>query len=87
MKLKQSLDKDRALSIFNDMKILFDTTVKQLSDKLSNELSLMEDRYSKLLRDQKLVMVANEKKYTHLIKEKILRLETLVNDLSMQKDL
>ena len=85
--MKQSLDKDRALSIFNDMKILFDTTVKQLSDKLSSELGLMEDRYSKLLRDQKLVMVENEKKYIHLIKEKILRLETLVNDLSMQKDL
>ena len=48
-KLKQSLDKDRALSIFNDMKLLFDTTVKQLSDKLVSELSSMEDRYSKLL--------------------------------------
>ena len=38
-KLKKSVEKDRALSIFNDMKILFDTTVKQISERLSHELS------------------------------------------------
>ena len=32
--LQQSLDKDRAQSIFNDMRILFDTTVKRFDEKV-----------------------------------------------------
>ena len=31
--LKVSLDKDRAASIFNDMKLLFDTTIGQFDEK------------------------------------------------------
>ena len=84
-RLKQSLDRDRAMSIFNDMKILFDSTVKKIDDKFNHERSQVEDIYAKILRDQKLVMTAFEKKYNHLILEKIVKLETLVNDLSLEQ--
>ena len=42
-KLKQSLDRDRAMSIFNDMKILFDSTIKQIDEKFNNERSQVEE--------------------------------------------
>ena len=36
-KLKMSLEKDRAICIFNDMKVLFDSTIKNINEKLSFE--------------------------------------------------
>ena len=51
LKLKTSLDKDRATSIFNDMKILFDTTVKTFDEKVVYERNQVEERYAKILRD------------------------------------
>ena len=72
------------MSIFNDMKILFDSTIKKIDEKFINERSQVEERYAKILRDQKLVMTAFEKKYNHLILDKIVKLETLVNDLGLE---
>ena len=46
----------------------------------------MENRYSKLLKEQKLVIIAFERKYNHLVNQKIMRLETLVNDLTFKPD-
>ena len=46
----------------------------------------MESRYSKLLKEQKLVIIAFERKYNHLVTQKIMRLETLVNDLTFNPD-
>ena len=82
MKLKQSLDKERAQSIFDDMKVLFDTTVKQFDDEVVYERSQVEERYAKILRDQRLLMQTFEKKYNLLIMKKIDKLENVVNDLA-----
>ena len=35
--LKRSLEKQRAMTIFEDMKLLFDTTVKELNGKIGGE--------------------------------------------------
>ena len=83
--LKVSLDKDRAASIFNDMKILFDTTVKQFDEKVVYERTQVEERYAKILRDQRLVMQTFEKKYNILVMKKIDKLEKIVNDLALDQ--
>lgn len=64
------------------MKILFDTTVKQFDDKIVYERTQIEDRYAKILRDQRLVMQTFEKKYTLQIMNKIEKLENIVNDVA-----
>lgn len=39
IQLKASLDRDRAMSIFNDMKILFDSSIKRIDERFVLEKS------------------------------------------------
>ena len=71
--------------IFNDMKILFDTTVKNFDEKVDFERTQVEERYAKILRDQRLVNQTYEQKYNLVVMKKLNNLESIINEFMLDK--
>ena len=84
-KLANDLQKDRAVSVFNDMKILFDTTVNQFDEKIIYERRQIRTTYERLLQEQRKDMLNFEKRYNHLILSKVTKLEDFVNELAIEQ--
>ena len=55
-KFSHSLQKERADSVFEDMKELFDATVKQFDDKVAYERSYIEKSFEKIILHQRIKM-------------------------------
>ena len=80
-KLKQSVTKERAMSIFNDMKQLFDTTVQQFDKKVAFERHQVAKSYESILEKQRSMILSFEMKYNNMIKYKIDTLENALADV------
>ena len=50
--LKHDVNKDRAISVFNDMKLLLDSTVYQFEERLSSERDQRNQTYQSLVNSQ-----------------------------------
>ena len=79
------LDKQRAESVFNDMKILFDTTVKQFDDKIIHERNKIEASYKRINLEQRHEMDKFKNEYNSLILKKVTKIEDFVNELALEQ--
>ena len=68
-----------------DMKLLFDTTVKEFEKKLEAEKQKISQTYDRILEKQKNMVLALEMKYTNMIKHRIERVENFTNDLALEQ--
>ena len=83
--LSLSVDKERAMRVFNDMKLLFDTTVKQFDTKLLHERKKIQQAYEKIVQDQKRAMEDFQRKYFDSVVTKIGKTDNFVNSLALEQ--
>ena len=83
-KLEKSLAKGRAEAVFNDMKDLFDTTVKQFDEKVVYERKYVAQTYDRILSKQENMFRAYEMKYSNLLKARIERVESFMEDIAAE---
>ena len=83
--LKASLQPERAMSVMNDMKLLFDSAVKEFEKRMCAEKHDLTSSYGSILEKQKNMILAFEMKYSNMIKQRLDRLETFTNDLAMEQ--
>lgn len=82
---EKSMAKGRAESVFEDMKILFDSTVKQFENKINYERNEVAKSYEKIVQKQKSMILGFEMKYSNLIKGRLDRLESFMDDLALEQ--
>lgn len=73
--VKETLNKNTATSIFNDMQKIFDSTVLHLTCKMDQEIKKLKHQYETKLNEQKIIVTAFEKKFSYFITGRIERLE------------
>ena len=83
--LKKSVEPVRTEMIMNDMKLLFDSTVKQFDKRLRAEKSQLTVTYDRIIEKQKNMTLAFEMKYSNMITQRIDRVETFSNDLALEQ--
>ena len=49
--IQESVKKESAMQVFNDMKLLFDTTVKQFDEKVTYERNLAQKQCESVIKD------------------------------------
>lgn len=84
VKLKQSLVKARIESVFDDMKILFDSTVKQFDQKVVHERKEVAKAYERIVEKQRSMILGFEMKYNTMIKGRMDKLEAVTDDLAFE---
>ena len=72
------------MSVMNDMKLLFDSAVKEFEKRMCAEKHDLTSSYGSILEKQKKMILAFEMKYSNMIKQRMDRLETFTNDLAME---
>ena len=83
--LQRSLAKGRAESVFNDMKLLFDTTVAEFDKKVVYERNQVAQCYERILEKQKNMVLGFEMKYSSLYQQRIERLEASLDELTLEQ--
>lgn len=85
VRLEQSMAKGRAESVFVDMKILFDSTVKQFDQKVVYERKEVAKAYERIVEKQRAMILGFEMKYDNMIKGRMDRLEAVMDDLAFEQ--
>jgi len=83
--LRQSLDKHRAESIFNDMKRLFDMTIARFTRKMDAERDRLQGSYEIIMREQKVIVQAFERKFSYLVMGRIEKVEQFMEDIALEQ--
>lgn len=83
--LKKSIQPGRNVAVMEDMKLLFDSTVKQFDKRLIAEKNQLAATYDRIIQKQKNMVLAFEMKYSNMIKSRIDRVEAFTNDLAMEQ--
>ncbi len=73
--VKDTLNKNTATSIFNDMQQIFDSTVLHLTCKMEQDIAKLKFSYESKLTEQKIIVSAFEKKFSYFITGRIEKLE------------
>ena len=73
------------MTVFNDMKVLLDTTVNCLEEKHDHERYRMEATFDKILRDQRHASQSFKSEFASTVLNKVNNLETFSNDLALEQ--
>ena len=76
---------ERAISVFEDMKMLLDATTKQFEERLQREMKKIQNQYGKLLQEQKQTVYDIENHYSNQIGAKIQSMEEFMNELALEQ--
>ena len=82
--LCQSLDRHRATAIFNDMKNLFDNSIKSVQSNMKREREKTEDMHIVELQHKQTELRQIEMKYSYLYNEKLGKLQGVVDGLALE---
>ena len=67
------------------MKRLFDLTVDNLKAKAAQERTNIEETYNRIVEDQKKMMIGFEMKQTNMVRNRIARIESFVENLAFEQ--
>ena len=83
-KLSDNVDPSKQISIFNDMKELFDITIQGLEQKRAQDLTKIEATYDKLVREQRRETQKQKADFTRLLLGRVNKIEKFVNELALE---
>ena len=83
--LADATHKGRALEVFNDMKLLFDTTLENLRKKQEIERNQTEKIYDRIYQQQRKEIKGFEKRYNLFVKQKLTQFEHNLSTLALEQ--
>ena len=80
-------DCEKALQLIEQQRKIkiFDLTVNNLKAKAAQERSFIEETYNKIVEDQKKMMIGFEMKQTNMVRNRISRIESFVENLAFEQ--
>ena len=85
VRLEKSMSRERADSVFKDMRILFDSTVKVFEEKVLRDRKEVANAYERIVEKQRSMILNFEMKYDNMIKGRMDRLEAVMDDIALEQ--
>ena len=84
-KLEKAVAMGRPEEMFNDMKILYDSTVATFDKKVVDERNKVAKTYQRIVEQQRSMMIGFEMKYNNLIRGRLDKIEAFTEDLALEQ--
>ena len=83
--LRAATSQERAQSVMDDMKLLFDTTTKEFEKKLQAKIAEVEKTYDRIIEKQKSLFVGFEMKYSNKMNHRLKNVEQFMDSIAIEQ--